>query len=341
MPVESNSATILAIDEFISNQANLSFLNDFDNAMRGREERLPTRHSSDAADLAWQLYELARAHFYMLRVANLKIVKIAQGISWAIKAGNATVQMSLVRSLLEHTAALSFQLKVLAGLQDDLSRQADSRKLRQAIERHHETVCKIYFNRSYAGGTGTGQKPDFHVNDYRKVLQKDYPEQERTYDKLCEFVHPNYGSNYLVSSGKLGRGLLDREYSEYEPDIEFANTCTRTCLELANQYETGASILLVFFDSRVEIAGKSGNRPMTIFNDKGLSHEGDGRAKGSAIHFTKARTHVEAVDMMHRYFRSQRREFKRSIVEGIEDGFLYERIETDIGALWFKTKLGA
>ncbi|MET4841511.1 hypothetical protein [Bradyrhizobium japonicum] len=341
MPIESNSATILAIDEFISNQENLSFLNDFDNAMRGREERLPTRHPSDAADLSWQLYELARAHFYMLRVANLKIVKIARGISWAIKAGNATVQMSLVRSLLEHTAALSFQLKVLAALQDDLSRQADSRKLRQAIERHHETVRKIYFNQSYTRGTGTAEKPDFHVNDYRKVLQRDYPEQERAYDKLCEFVHPNYGSNYLVSSGELGHGLLDRGYSEYEPDIEFANTCTRTCLELANHYETGASILLVFLDSRVEIAGKSGNRPMTIFNDKGLSHEGDGRAKGSALYFTKARTHGEAVDMMHRYLRSESREFKHSVIEGIDGGFLYERVETDVDTLWFKTRLGA
>jgi hypothetical protein len=339
MPTGSNSVTLSAIDGFMSSQANLAFLNDFDEAMRGREERLPSRQSGDpAADWAWLLYELARTHFYMLRVANLKIVRIAKGIRWAIEAGNATVQMTLVRSLLEHTAALSFQTEELAGLNDDLSRQADSCKLRQAIERHQKTVRNIYFNQSYTGCGGTTQKPDFHVNDYRKVLQNDYPEEERTYDRLCQFVHPNYGSNYLVSSGELGRGLLDRDYSEYEPDIEFANTCTRKCLELAHRYETEASTYLLFLDSRIEIAGKSGKRPMTIFSEKGLSHEGDGRAKESAIFFNKARSHVEAIEMTRRFLRSENRIFKMSIVEGIEGGFLYERIETDLGDLWFRTR---
>ena len=63
MPMGSTSVTVSAIDDFIASQANLAFWDDFDKAMRGREERLPNRHSGEPApDLAWLLYELARAH---------------------------------------------------------------------------------------------------------------------------------------------------------------------------------------------------------------------------------------------------------------------------------------
>ena len=30
----------------------------------------------------------------------------------------------------------------------------------------------------------------------------------KVYDYLCEFVHPNYGGNLLVSSGNLGKGII-------------------------------------------------------------------------------------------------------------------------------------
>jgi hypothetical protein len=60
-------------------EAPLAFLNDFDAALQGREERLPDRASGSVAELAWLLYDLARNHLYMLRVGNLKLVQIAKG----------------------------------------------------------------------------------------------------------------------------------------------------------------------------------------------------------------------------------------------------------------------
>jgi len=336
MSEKGGQETIERIDEFIAGQAPLAFLNDFDAALQGREERLPDRASESVAELAWLLYDLARNHLYMLRVGNLKLVQIAKGIRWAIEAGNPTVQISLVRSLLEHTAALSFQFEKLSGIQDDLSRQADVEKLKSALARHQTVLNRIYFNQ--VALRAEREEKHFHVNDFRKSLRKDYPDEERAYDELCEFVHPNCGSNYLVSSGVLGSGILDRPHSDYAAEIEAAGACARKCLELADRYEKAASVLLIKLDSRIEIAGTPGARTTTIFSEKGLSHTGDGSSKENAICFSKSRTHIEAVEMIGRFVASQGMDFRGRSIAGLEKGFLFETVHTDRGLLWFKTK---
>jgi hypothetical protein len=331
--------TAAAIDAFIERQAALDFLNDFDIAMQGRERRLPARGSAAPnTELAWSLYELARSHFFMLRVACLKLAQLAKGIKWAITAGNPMVQISLTRSLLEHTAALAFQLEKLAGLEEDLSKQDYLTKLQDAVRRHQSTVEKLYFG-DRSPDRGTTKQKHFHVNDYRKVLRKDYPDEEQVYDALCDFVHPNFGSNSLVSSGTLGKGSLDRPYGEYEAEIKFASTCTRRCLQLADEYETYGSALLIKFDSRIEIAGNPSERPSAVFSQKGLAHTGDGKTKDTAVCFVKARTHQEAIEMFYRFLASQNMTLRSRAIAVVEGGFLFEEVQTDKGVLWVSTKM--
>jgi hypothetical protein len=331
--------TAAAIDVFLERQAQLSFLNDFDVAMRGRESRLPARGSAwPNSELAWSLYELARSHFFMLRVSCLKLAQLAKGIKGAMTAANPTVQVSLTRSLLEHTAALAFQLQKLAALEEDLSRQNQLSTLNEAIRRHQSVVEKLYSGEPSSNGA-TGKRKHFHVNDYRAVLRKDYPEEDRVYDTLCDFVHPNFGSNYLVSSGALGKGPLDRSYGEYVAEIGFANACTRRCLQLADEYETSGSALLIKFDSRIEIACDLKERPTTVFSQKGLGHTGDGKTKETAVSFLKARTNQESIEMFYRFLDAQDMKLESRSIAAVEGGFLFEQAHTDKGVLWFKTKM--
>ena len=48
------------------------------------------------------------------------------------------------------------------------------------------------------------------------------------YDFLCDFVHPNYGSNFLVSSGSLAEGLIDTPNENIKNlNILFVKKCLR------------------------------------------------------------------------------------------------------------------
>jgi hypothetical protein len=177
------------------------------------------------------------------------------------------------------------------------------------------------------------------VNDFRKVLEKDYPDQNVVYAMLCDYVHPNYGSNSLVSSGKLGEGVLSQPPSAFQAQIELANACIINCLTLANGYELECSRQLIRLDNFVEIASRDGERPSTVFSKKGLSHLGDGKSQNTAIQFTKARTHGEAVEMIYRYIEQEEFRFIGRQTKTVEDGFLFEVCQTNEGPLWFKTKL--
>ncbi|QQO34264.1 hypothetical protein JJC00_00650 [Bradyrhizobium diazoefficiens] len=334
----SSELIVPVIEQYLEQQGNLTFINNFDEAMRGREQRLPARElDSPTAQLAWRLYDLCKRHFFMMRVQSLKLAEISRGILWASQAGNPTIHISLTRALFEHLSAFSFQVDELSKISNNLSRQSDLGKLIGTMHKHHSTLERMYYGQDIHGGSGH-PKP-FHVNDFRKVLENDYPDQNVVYATLCDYVHPNYGSNSLVSSGKLGEGVLSQPPSAFQAQIELANACAIKCLTLANGYELEGSRQLIKLDNFVEIASRDGERPSTVFSKKGLSHLGDGKCQETAIQFTKVRTHGEAVEMIYRYIEQEKLRFIGRQTKTVEDGFLFEVCQTNEGPLWFKTKL--
>src|SRR5262245_4062349 len=120
---DSSTGAKQAIDSFLTTNQKLSFFHDFDQAMSGRQKRLPPQKpSKPSSEIAWHLWELTKDHFYVLHVSRLKIDQITRGILWAITEKNITVHLALTRSLLEHVAAMAFQVKKLSGVHDDLAR---------------------------------------------------------------------------------------------------------------------------------------------------------------------------------------------------------------------------
>jgi hypothetical protein len=192
----SLKAVLETVDAFLTRESDFSVFNNFDEAMRRARQRLPDRDDErPGAQVAWALFELARDHFYLMRVTSRKVGRIAEGIAWAGKAENVTVQLSLARSILEHTAALAFQVRKLGRFEDNLSRQADLAKLMTSIKTHHEVVRRLYYGESPR--KETAQFKQFRVEEFREAIENDYPDEPRSYEALCEFVHPNHGSNYL------------------------------------------------------------------------------------------------------------------------------------------------
>lgn len=332
-----SSGTKKLIDEFVTATQALSFFNDFDQAMKGRQERLPPRDpKKPTSEIAWLMYELTRDHFYLMRVSTLKLEQIARGILWALNEGNVTVHIALARSLLEHVAAMAFHTRRLSGVHDDLAKRTNT--LRDAIINQYQFVKKLYYGESPKNPKA--KIAQFHVDDFRAVLRKDYPEEATTYDRLCEFVHPNYGSNLLVSSGILGAGALARPASDYANELALTNSCISSCLTLADRYQYDISCFLIILDSRIEIASLPNERVTTIFSEKGLTHQGDGKSKATAILFTKPRTRGEAVAMIYRFLNGKNlRPIGPKTLAAVEHGFAFDVFPTASGQVWFKTRL--
>jgi hypothetical protein len=105
---------------------------------------------------------------------------------------------------------LAYQVAVLEKAVSEIPKKPDIKSLEMVISRYRETVHRLYYN----------EKASIHVNNMIDALTKHYASAKRDYDELCEFVHPNYGSNKLVSSGELGSGQIRSHAAELAPELD-------------------------------------------------------------------------------------------------------------------------
>jgi hypothetical protein len=331
MPDEAQSNLVRLIDQ----QAFLSAFNDFDVHMQESRKRLPSRNAgTQSGDIAWLLFDFARDHFFMLRVIGLKLSGIGKAFQSAREQENPIAHLTLARAFVEHTASLSFQVDALGRAYDDLMAQGDPAKIREIIAKHREIINRLYYGGSPKGDGVKG----FHVNDMIDVLSKDYEKVEYIYNELCEFVHPNHGSNALVSSGKLGEGMLSLPMNFYDSEITFACIAVEECADLYFHYQISASKHLISLDSRIQIASQPNAKASQIFSEKS-SHDGDGKTKDTAIFFKKARTHFEAMESVYSYLAKNGISVRMRQIVGIEDGYMFETYETTQDRLWFKFRV--
>jgi hypothetical protein len=117
------------------------------------------------------------------------------------------------------------------------------------------------------------------------------------YDFLCDFVHPNFGSNFLVSEGTIAEGLIDTPNEHVQ---ELAILFTKKCLRYWLYYRE-----LLRFDLRVHIecsswlqrSHKHGAKAARVFAKRPLKYDGDGRTVETSYSFPRARDKLEEFDM--------------------------------------------
>lgn len=235
-----------------------SEFSDFDELMSATQARLPERQEgNELVEIAWRLFELSRDHFFVLRVIGLKLAEVGRGFLAAKGQRNPTVLLTLARSLMEHTASLSYQVNELAKVELDLSKQSEGSGILAVIGRHHSIIRQIYYGRN----SKEAQIESVHVNDMLKTLKDSYSSDEEDYGRLCEYVHPNYGSNKLVSGGEIGtRKLGAVNFDELRDEVAFAEIVVERCSAIALDLTVSVSKELIKLDLRLNIASAPGTR---------------------------------------------------------------------------------
>ncbi|MQW11598.1 hypothetical protein GHK51_14915 [Sinorhizobium meliloti] len=300
--------------------------------MKAFDERVRSKeNASDAGKTALLLYDFARDHYHLLLVGQFKIKEIGRGIQAAIEGQNETVLLNLARAFIEHTAAIAYQLGALEKAVRELPKKPEPKNLWAEVERHHQIVKKLHYNQNAA----------VHVNDMIGTLTKHDELARQGYEDLCEFVHPNYGSNKLVSSGQLGAGQIRSHSERLAPDLAKAHRLIEMCAILADdKFKKSATFYLSTLASWIEVAGKEGAKLSQIFSMREAS-SGDGKTKETAIVLTKARTRHEAIEALYAYLRAQKIKMLSRQTAAVEGGYLYDKVETDKGPLWVKCKMTA
>lgn len=324
------------LSRLMENEELWQHVKDFDGIVDRSKSRLPVDEGeSETVKIAYLLHELAFAHFFSTLVFRFKTREIARGIFDAETQGNLVVLFNLARAFMEHTASLAFQIQALEKAVSDIETKQLFDQVDRAIRKHRKIVDRIY----YGGESGPNAAKRLHTNDLLEALAKVDKGAASDYATLCEFVHPNYGSNLLVSSGELSSGSIGIPSGSLTKELSLARGAIERCAALDWDLVVSGTRHLSKIENWITIASANGTKLSQLFSVR-VGHSGDGKSKDTAIFFKKARTHLDAMQAFYKYLEQQRIELHGRHNAGFEDGYLFEFVLTDKGPLWVKYQIG-
>jgi hypothetical protein len=335
------SAAIL-LREFREHREQFHVLYDFDDAMSGMRQSVEERLgivSGPLKTVAERLFKISRDGFFLIQVCELKISYIAEALLHSITVENPLSLASNTRGLIEHLAALMLVVQTMEKLGEALEGQGNESKINESLIKAETMLNRSYYGKSPKSGKKDQTAP--HIESECIVaLKKHIPEIREMYDFLCEYVHPNYGSNLLVSSGELGRGRLNSHAEIHKNTIEkFCNYCVAAMRFLKND----AIRIAAQFHRLNELVDRClipGAKISNAFCRRSATPDGDGGSKDTAFFFPRARTPLEEREMCFIFLQESGLMLTANPEIGaFADDFIYEIYPTNKGKLWFKFKM--
>lgn len=334
----ATEAAIVLLNDYRQRRQEFHAFDDYDQAMKqmrksasGKIEALKEPLKS----IASRLFSITDKGFFLFQVCELKLDYIAEAIIHAIEAKNPIALANSARALVEHLAALIATVKELEKLQERLHGQGQEKAIHQAMEKAETFVHRAYYGKSPKVTSETREQA-LHVNDCLKALKEEVADIEDVYDFLCEYVHPNYGSNALVSTGQLASGRLNPPEEFHRETLDRLRRYCSLCMLFLKERGVEHGSIFIKLQNSFELCLARGASVNNVFAIKVPKPDGDGKSKETAYFFRKARTALEAITLCYEFLEKEGYKVQGRQNGGFGDGVIYDLYDTDKGKIWFK-----
>lgn len=329
------------LKDFSEASTRLSVLDDFSKKFSERRKMfasLDAQMPQDFKEIAISFEDVVEKFLFVTLVNRRKIDGIVGLLLFSLDSKNPIALAQGIRALLEHACILCMVAYEIEKLKTGLNGQNEIEKIRKALTRSEIFLYRCYFGKSGKVVNEKG-KQALHINDGLDALKTKFPSAIDDYDFLCEFVHPNYGSNLLVSVSEIEKYItsLDANFDrleinrmisigekvlfEIESDEQFIYSICGILSMVANRFTANGAKLTNVFSVRKPVV------------------KGNGKSKDTALYVTNGRDSGEEIEFVYGYL--QKNSFKvygRAPV-GIENGFIYDLYETNKGKIWVKISI--
>lgn len=340
----ATEALELLLNDFRERRKEFSAISDYDDSMmqmRQEYRQQIKKITGPLKSIAENLFEISDQSFFLFQVIDWKINYLAEGLLHAVQLKNPLTLANNARALVEHIAMIAWVGSKINQLEESLRGQQSEAAIQGALEKTKTSLRQAYYGKSSkVAAAGEKEEKSIHINDLLKVLSKDIENIEEMYDLLCEYVHPNYGSNMLVSTGNLASGKLNppEEFNRETID-KLRRICSYCMIYLRNEV-TGHLASPIRIQDLIDRCFIRGVKLQNVFTIKEAKPVGDGKSKATAYHFPKARTPQEAIQLTYQFLEDEG--YKLSDVKeigGIEAGYIYNVHHTNKEKIWVKVPL--
>src|SRR6266581_4585076 len=309
----ATEAVTILLKDYRERRQEFHAFDDYDKAMaqmqdtgRAKIEKL----NEPLKTLASRLFSATDKGFFLFHVCEWKLDYLAEALIHAIEAKNPLALANNARALVEHLAALVAIVKELERLEKNLRGQGKEEAINEALGKAERFIHRGYYGKS-PKLTNDKNEQALHVNDCLKALKQEVADIEDVYDFLFEYVHPNHGSNLLVSTGKLGRGRLNPSEEYHRETLDRLRRYCSLCMLFLKERGVQYGAVFIRLQDLLELCFSQGAKITNVFSIKAPNPEGDGKSKETAFFFPKARTAMETIKLCYEFLEKEGHEVQR------------------------------
>jgi hypothetical protein len=337
----ATQAAIILLNDYRQRRQKFRVYDDYDQTMK--QMRDSASENIEALEeplktIASRLFSIADQGFFLFQVCEWKIDYIAEALIHSIEAKNPIALANNTRALIEHMAALVAIVKELQKLLAKLRGQGQEMSIRSALEKTETFIYRAYYGKSPKVASDPHEQA-LHVNDLIKALKDEVADIEDVYEFLCEYVHPNHGSNVLVSTGRLANGRLNPPEEFHRETLDRLRRYCSLSMQFLKERGIEHGSIFIKLQNLFDHCLAKGATVNNVFAIKRPIPDGDGKSKETAYCFRKARTAAEAIALSYEFIENEGYNVKRKEIGGLGDGVIYDVYDTDKGKIWFKVPM--
>lgn len=316
----------------------LSALDDFSahfEPLKLSLSKIPENKGANFRRTAHRFAKTLERFMFVSLVCRRKIDAINDLVRYATEFQNAIALAQGARSLIEHVAVQAEIARAVTRFSEQIKGQTEAPRIHDAIAKAEGFLLKCYFGQG-PKVEASKSKSALHINDCIDTLEAEYSGFLDAYKFLCEFVHPNHGSNSLVSSVELNFQINSIVVDMNRPEAQKMGEIVLNALKVSEEIENRGNssvALLSFYASRfMQEKSKISN----IFAVKKVKPIGDGKTKDTAFCFPGTRDVKESIELWLKYLDNRKIGINGRRLAEIEGNSAYDLYETTQGRLWHR-----
>ena len=264
----------------------------------------------DIKKVAGRLIETTLALQHLIGLLTEKVRYLLDGFVYSLNSQNNLLLAVSTRSLMEHIGTIAFIYHKTEAFNKKAFNSQNASNFEKLFSSIIQDYSKVFYGTKLSDEipefTTLGKNPKpIHVSDViKKYLCKYYEPAWANYSYLCDFVHPNYHSNLLISSKGLGSSI-DPSANVSPYSIHFVKQAS----DLMVCFEKFIYPLCAFCYQNEVALDKCFHTDTKVNNIFGIIKtqvRGDGKTPDTALNFINGRTTTERLEQFHKYLTDRR-----------------------------------
>lgn len=360
----------MVVEKLSCNPALVEFNKNYDELKRNYLEARE-RNGTGITGVSDALERVLFEQMYVNFITSAKLKYIYQGANSCFREENYIGLAYFARAALEHIGTYAYLVQETDNAVMGLRNQSSEEKIHSLLKKLSNTYAVSYYGSSdpnvkpsqklkpinvYSGLNALSCYFEGDTDDYSALFHQKITREEiifsygidyepvstknpvhTDYDFLCNFVHPNFGSNYLISSGKINEGHIDLKDNShsYNLAVLFLKKCLRYWVYYDQKLWNKSAVAHMHLSAWHARSFVKGAKLQRLFTEKSFKCVGSGESIESAITFPMARDMIEEMQMYYEMLEKEDLMEMSQDILSVGEGYVVKRITMQNGKQLF------